>query len=251
MQTSDCTQRRFHPATSCTARHGKRRTPDRYVQVGRPSPAFEPSIPRISSSIITKPRSERPYWPCQATRDHAGSTVSCRPSSRPSRDRISVAPYDPTAPVGKQVAQSFESSLEHLHTDYIDSYVLHGPYGRWELEQEDWDVWTALERPVSGRPSQNDRGQQRPGPSTAVAVRAGQRETHGRAEPLLRGIGMGPAPSGNICNVTITSCTRGFRFSPRIAGFCTTRRLALLPNGATRGRPKSSSGLPSRWACSP
>ena len=54
-------------------------------------------------------------------------------------------PYDPMAPVGEQLVQSFESSLEHLHTDYIDSYVLHGPYGRWELEQEDWDVWTALE----------------------------------------------------------------------------------------------------------
>ncbi len=54
-------------------------------------------------------------------------------------------PYDPMAPVGQQVAQSFESSLEHLHTDFIDSYILHGPYGRWELEQKDWDVWTALE----------------------------------------------------------------------------------------------------------
>lgn len=54
-------------------------------------------------------------------------------------------PYDPKAPVAEQVAQSFESSLEHLHTDHIDSYVLHGPYGRWELEEEDWEVWTALE----------------------------------------------------------------------------------------------------------
>lgn len=54
-------------------------------------------------------------------------------------------PYDPMAPVGKQVAQSFESSLEHLQTEYIDSYILHGPYGRWELEKEDWEVWTALE----------------------------------------------------------------------------------------------------------
>lgn len=54
-------------------------------------------------------------------------------------------PYDPMAPVGKQATQSFESSLEHLRTDFIDSYVLHGPYGRWELEQEDWDVWAALE----------------------------------------------------------------------------------------------------------
>ena len=54
-------------------------------------------------------------------------------------------PYDPKASITEQVAQSFESSLEHLHTDVIDSYILHGPYGRWELEKEDWEVWTALE----------------------------------------------------------------------------------------------------------
>ncbi|MCY4614402.1 MAG: aldo/keto reductase [Nitrospira sp.] len=55
-------------------------------------------------------------------------------------------PYDPKAPIAEQVAQSFESSLEHLHTDYIDSFILHGPYGRWELEEEDWQVWGALEK---------------------------------------------------------------------------------------------------------
>src|SRR5208337_4179930 len=36
-------------------------------------------------------------------------------------------PYDPAAPLGAQVAQSLASSLEHLGTDYIDSFVLHGP----------------------------------------------------------------------------------------------------------------------------
>src|SRR5688572_2377028 len=36
-------------------------------------------------------------------------------------------PYDPNAPIAQQVAQSFRSSLEHLGTTYIDSYVLHGP----------------------------------------------------------------------------------------------------------------------------
>ena len=55
-------------------------------------------------------------------------------------------PYDPKAPIAEQVAQSFESSLEHLHTDYIDSFILHGPYGRWELEEADWEVWGALEK---------------------------------------------------------------------------------------------------------
>ena len=36
-------------------------------------------------------------------------------------------PYDASADLTTQVRQSFESSLEHLHTDYVDSYVLHGP----------------------------------------------------------------------------------------------------------------------------
>ena len=36
-------------------------------------------------------------------------------------------PYDPAAPIATQVAQSMASSLEHLSTDHIDSYVLHGP----------------------------------------------------------------------------------------------------------------------------
>src|SRR5262247_1371492 len=36
-------------------------------------------------------------------------------------------PYDPGADYPTQVRQSFASSLEHLRTDYLDSYVLHGP----------------------------------------------------------------------------------------------------------------------------
>src|SRR5262245_17836144 len=32
-------------------------------------------------------------------------------------------PYDPHAPIATQVEQSFTSSLEHLRTDRIDSYV--------------------------------------------------------------------------------------------------------------------------------
>ncbi|HEU4683542.1 MAG TPA: aldo/keto reductase [Nitrospira sp.] len=54
-------------------------------------------------------------------------------------------PYDPNASLTTQVQQSFESSLAHLHTDYLDSYVLHGPYGRRGLGPEDWEVWAAIE----------------------------------------------------------------------------------------------------------
>ncbi|HWF59933.1 MAG TPA: aldo/keto reductase [Nitrospira sp.] len=54
-------------------------------------------------------------------------------------------PYDASAAITTQVQQSFASSLEHLHTDYLDSYVLHGPYSRRGLGTEDWEVWTAIE----------------------------------------------------------------------------------------------------------
>lgn len=54
-------------------------------------------------------------------------------------------PYDATASITTQVQQSFKSSLAHLHTDYLDSYVLHGPYHRRGLGPEDWEVWAAME----------------------------------------------------------------------------------------------------------
>jgi diketogulonate reductase-like aldo/keto reductase len=53
--------------------------------------------------------------------------------------------YDPTLPPEKQVAQSFESSLDHLGTDYVDSYVLHGPSSSYGLTALDWGVWRAME----------------------------------------------------------------------------------------------------------
>jgi len=54
-------------------------------------------------------------------------------------------PYDPRADLTTQVRQSFDSSLTHLHTDYLDSYVLHGPYSRYGLADADWEVWAAIE----------------------------------------------------------------------------------------------------------
>ncbi len=54
-------------------------------------------------------------------------------------------PYDACASITTQVQQSVASSLAHLHTDYLDSYVLHGPYSRRGLGAEDWEVWAAIE----------------------------------------------------------------------------------------------------------
>ena len=54
-------------------------------------------------------------------------------------------PYDASADLTTQVIQSFDSSLAHLHTDYLDSYVLHGPYQRQGLGVADREVWAAIE----------------------------------------------------------------------------------------------------------
>lgn len=54
-------------------------------------------------------------------------------------------PYDASANLTTQVTQSFDSSLAHLHTDYLDSYILHGPYQRRGLGDADQEVWAAIE----------------------------------------------------------------------------------------------------------
>ena len=54
-------------------------------------------------------------------------------------------PYDPAAPIPIQVEQSFASSLKHLGTEVIDSYLLHGPSQRTGLAPDDWAAWRAME----------------------------------------------------------------------------------------------------------
>ncbi|MGH7927022.1 MAG: aldo/keto reductase family protein, partial [Candidatus Binatia bacterium] len=54
-------------------------------------------------------------------------------------------PYDASADLTTQVRQSFDSSLSHLGTDYLDSYVLHAPFRRRGLGDADWEVWAAME----------------------------------------------------------------------------------------------------------
>jgi diketogulonate reductase-like aldo/keto reductase len=61
-------------------------------------------------------------------------------------------PYDLDKPIATQVTQSFHSSLEHLQTDYIDCYVLHGPSSRSGLTEDDWAAWRSMEEiHASGR----------------------------------------------------------------------------------------------------
>ncbi|OWK38253.1 aldo/keto reductase family protein [Fimbriiglobus ruber] len=54
-------------------------------------------------------------------------------------------PYDPDAPISAQVEQSIASSLQHLGTDAVDSFVLHGPTMSEGLTKADWEAWRAME----------------------------------------------------------------------------------------------------------
>ena len=53
-------------------------------------------------------------------------------------------PYDPTADLGTQVAQSMTSSLEHLGTERVDSFVLHGPASGYGWSDDDHEAWAAM-----------------------------------------------------------------------------------------------------------
>jgi len=53
-------------------------------------------------------------------------------------------PYDPRASLSTQVAESLASSLEHLGTSYVDSFVLHGPSSNYEWTDADREVWESM-----------------------------------------------------------------------------------------------------------
>lgn len=55
-------------------------------------------------------------------------------------------PYNANDPLSIQVQSSFASSLKNLHTDYLDSYLLHGPSRNDILGDSDWEVWNTLEK---------------------------------------------------------------------------------------------------------
>lgn len=55
-------------------------------------------------------------------------------------------PYDPAQSLKVQVTQSLASSLEHLATDYLDSFVLHGPASGYGWSEVDGETWEAMRK---------------------------------------------------------------------------------------------------------
>src|SRR5262249_58398510 len=113
-------------------------------------------------------------------------------------------PYDPHASIPVQVEQSFLSSLTHLCTDRIDSYLLHGPTRRVGLAPADWQAWRAMEA-IHDSPAGGPTGRRRSG---------------------LAATGDGGY------------CCRGEACVPRIAApFCPSPRALCLPNSFTAPTP--------------
>ena len=101
-------------------------------------------------------------------------------------------PYDPAADLSTQVAQSMASSLEHLGTDHVDSYVLHGPVSGHGWTDDDAEVWAAMVK-------ERDAGRTRLLGVSNVSLRhLAQMDCHRRRgpglrpEPLLRPLRLGP-----------------------------------------------------------
>lgn len=54
-------------------------------------------------------------------------------------------PYDRAAPIATQVRQSFDTSLQHLRTDNLDSLLLHGPWSGEGWTDQDREAWRTME----------------------------------------------------------------------------------------------------------
>ena len=97
-------------------------------------------------------------------------------------------PYDPAAALSTQVAQSLASSLEHLGTDRVDSFVLHGPASGYGWTDADAEVWDAMRK-------ERDAGRTRLLGVSNVSLRhlrANGRTSCVCSEPMLCPLGLGP-----------------------------------------------------------
>ena len=79
-------------------------------------------------------------------------------------------PYDASADLTTQVRQSFDSSLNHLRTDYVDSYVLHGTLFAARFGGSGLGGVGGHGRALSIRKNQNDWHQQCHGRTTHSAL---------------------------------------------------------------------------------
>jgi diketogulonate reductase-like aldo/keto reductase len=170
----------------------------------------------------------------------------------PQRPGSSAARTIRHADLTTQVAQSMASSLEHLGTDHVDSYVLHGPPPGTGGPSYDAEVWAAM---VAERDAGRTRSLGVSNVSRATCARCGS-----GAESARRSCRTAASPAG----AGIATCARsasehsivyqGFSLltgQPRGAG--PSSLVAPTDRDAAGGRrhPRSCSGSRSGWGCLP
>lgn len=60
-------------------------------------------------------------------------------------------PYDKNVPLEQQVAQSFTVSLKNLQTEYVDSLLLHSPFGPYSALVSGWRAMEAIQQSGGAR----------------------------------------------------------------------------------------------------
>jgi diketogulonate reductase-like aldo/keto reductase len=112
-------------------------------------------------------------------------------------------PYDPAASLAVQVAQSLAGSLEHLGTDYVDSYVLHGPASGYGWSDADAEVWEAMRK-------ERDAGRTRLLGVSNVSLRHLEQmvEVHSEAPAFVQ-----------------NRCYARFGWDREVRGFCNERKI--------------------------
>jgi diketogulonate reductase-like aldo/keto reductase len=91
---------------------------------------------------------QEPYSLESSSSSSSASSSSSSSSSSPlsSSGSASASSGSAETTTGRQVRESFASSLKHLGTTYLDSYIIHGPLRHGTtLSGADLDAWRALE----------------------------------------------------------------------------------------------------------
>jgi diketogulonate reductase-like aldo/keto reductase len=151
---------------------------------------------------------------------------------RPGQDHR--LPYDPEASLSIQVAQSMASSLEHLGTDHVESYVLHGPSSGHDWTDADAEVWEAMRK-------ERDAGRTRLLGVSNVSLRHLERMADVHAE--------GPASVQNRCYARLG-------WDREVREFCSERKIvyqgfSLLTANAEVLRHPAVNGLAARANVTP
>lgn len=60
-------------------------------------------------------------------------------------------PYDKNAPIEKQIALSFETSITNLQTEYVDSLILHSPMAPHSLLMKAWKAMEKIQKAGGAR----------------------------------------------------------------------------------------------------